>query len=241
MVLESIIFIPGTLCNAMLWNDQVSLLARKFEVFIADITEDSSVEDMARRILQDAPGRFHLVGFSLGGIVAMEVLRRAAHRIQKLVLLDTNPNAPTTAQIATWNKQIEAVKNGYFHKVVLEEVIRPGLHPSRQDKPNLLKQLMLMAESVGEAGFIRQLTANVHRPSGREVLEITDCPVLVIAGDEDALCPQSMQRDMVSLISNGQLHLINQCGHYSPIEQPADVQQQLDYFLSDFGNGDERT
>ena len=94
-----VVFAPGSLCDARLFESQLQGLDAPCSV--ADLTLDDSIEAMARRLLRDAPLRFALVGLSLGGVVAAEVLALAPERVRGVALMDTHLDAPSAAQLET--------------------------------------------------------------------------------------------------------------------------------------------
>jgi pimeloyl-ACP methyl ester carboxylesterase len=85
-----VLFLPGLLCDAEIWRDQADALSDVAECTIADLTQDESVGAMAERALALITGRFALVGLSMGGYVAFEIMRRAPERVMALALFDTS-------------------------------------------------------------------------------------------------------------------------------------------------------
>ena len=91
MALEPIVFLPGMMCDARVFEPQIIALGRERAVTVAPITVGDSIETIAQGLLAQLPEKFALVGLSMGGIVAMEILRRAPDRVSRIALLDTNP------------------------------------------------------------------------------------------------------------------------------------------------------
>src|SRR3989338_7711471 len=87
-----LLLIPGMMCDARMWGGLPALLHPR-PVAHCLPTKAETMADLAALILRDAPDRFALAGLSMGGIVAMEVLRQAPERVERLALLDTNPRA----------------------------------------------------------------------------------------------------------------------------------------------------
>lgn len=87
--MTDLILIPGLMCDATVWEPQRDALADIASVRIALPGARSSLVEMADAVLADAPPTFALAGHSMGGRVALEVMRRAAHRVTGLALLDT--------------------------------------------------------------------------------------------------------------------------------------------------------
>ena len=81
--------LPGLLCDATIWKHQIEAFSGGAQVIVPDLWPAPSIEAMAEIVLAAAPERFLLAGHSMGGRVALEVLRRAPERVERLALLDT--------------------------------------------------------------------------------------------------------------------------------------------------------
>ena len=229
--MTTLVLVPGTLCDVRLWLRQIAALAGVANVRVASVTEDDSIEAMARRLLEQSPESFSLAGLSLGGIVAMEVARLAPERVSRLALLDTNPNPPRPEQLTAWRRQIEAVESGAFRDTVEREFLPMLLHPSRYADEALRRDVRGMIDAVGARAFAKQLRANAGRPGARDVLPQVRCPALVLAGRQDRLCPPEMQADLASLLPSAKLALIEECGHLSTMERPEEVAAEMREWL----------
>src|SRR5215510_13742427 len=101
------VLIPGLLCTARLYAEQIPALWRFGPVTVADRTRDDSMAAIARRILAQAPPRFALIGLSMGGYIAFEILRQAGERVAKLALLDTTARPDLPEQTEKRKVQVE--------------------------------------------------------------------------------------------------------------------------------------
>ena len=98
MLKEPLVFLPGMMCDIRLFEHQLIDLAADRSVAVATITQGTTIAEIAKSVLRDAPAKFALAGLSMGGIVAMEILRLAPERLTKLALMDTNPLAETPSR-----------------------------------------------------------------------------------------------------------------------------------------------
>ncbi|MFD2924802.1 alpha/beta fold hydrolase [Halobacillus naozhouensis] len=226
-----LILLPGTLCDEKLWEHQVEHLSSLTDVSVHMLTEDDSIEDMALTVLKNAPERFSLAGLSLGGIVALEIVKRAPDRVTSLALLDTNPNPPRAEQIEAWGQFIEMAKNGQFKQITKKHLLPGLIRPESQTNKTLVSEILKMADQVGADALIRQMRALINKPDGRTVLTEISCPTLVMVGLEDTVCPLEMHKELASDIPSAKLVTIEQCGHLSSIEQPQAVSAVLQYWL----------
>ena len=215
-----VVFAPGSLCDARVFDDQVRGLGAPCSV--ADLTLDDSIEAMARRLLQDAPQRFALVGLSLGGIVAAEVFATAPERVGGVALLDTNLDAPSPAQVDTRRRWAADVRSGHLHDVIATLIPQMTIDPARHGR-----LIADMALGAGSAAFLRQNSALLHRHDLRDALACADVPVLVACGAEDSVCPPSIHTDLASRSPHARLAVVAQAGHLSTIDQPAALTSAL--------------
>jgi pimeloyl-ACP methyl ester carboxylesterase len=201
-------------------------------VLIADHTRDDSMSGIARRILRVAPARFAMVGLSMGGYIAFELLRQAPERIAKVALLDTSARADAPEQSAMRRAQMTLASQGRLAEVVEQQFPRLVHREHRADA--VLRQVFtLMAEDVGAAGFIRQQTAILGRADSRPTLGSIHCPTLVLVGEGDELTPPELAAEIAAGIPGARLTTVPQSGHVSTLEQPDEVTRALLEWLGD--------
>ena len=221
-----VVLIPGLLASARMYAAQVPQLWCAGPVMIADHTRDDSMSGIARRILSAAPARFALVGLSMGGYIAIELLRQAPERIAKVALLDTSARADAPEQTAMRRAQMTLASQGRLAEVVEQQFPRLVQRARRADVE--LRQLFdLMAQEVGAAGFIRQQTAILGRADSRATLGSIRCPTLVLVGEGDELTPPELAAEIAAGIPGARLTTVPQCGHMSTLEQPDEVTRAL--------------
>jgi pimeloyl-ACP methyl ester carboxylesterase len=219
---ETLILLPGLLCDAALWAAQEAGLADLADIRIADLTLDDNVEAMASRVLAHAPPRFALAGLSMGGYAALAVMRAAAGRVARLALLDTSAAPDTPEQTARRRGLIDLASRGQF-KGVTPRLLPLLVHPDRVSEQPLAGEVMAMAERVGPDAFLRQQRAIMGRPDSFPLLPTIAVPTLVLCGRQDALTPLAASEAMAAAIPGAALHVVEDCGHLSTMERPAQV------------------
>ena len=227
-----IVLIPGLLASARMYAAQIPQLWRVGPVLIADHTRDDSMSGIARRILGVAPARFALVGLSMGGYIAFELLRQAPERIAKVALLDTSARADAPEQSAMRRAQMTLASQGRLAEVVEQQFPRL-VHREHRADAALRQVFTLMAEDVGAAGFVRQQTAILGRADSRPTLGSIRCPTLVLVGEGDELTPPERAAEIAAGIPAARLTTVPQCGHLSTLEQPDEVTRALLEWLGD--------
>jgi pimeloyl-ACP methyl ester carboxylesterase len=221
-----VVLIPGLLTSARLYAEQIPALWRCGPVLIADHTRDDSLTAIARRILDTAPPRFALVGLSMGGYIAFEIMRQASQRVIKLALLDTSARADTPEQSQRRRELINFAQGGRFAEIPALQF--PQLvHPAHQHDAALRQLLRQMAEEVGAEAFVRQQQAIMTRSDSRPSLAAVRCPTLVLVGDGDALTPPELAAEIAAGIVGARRVVVQDSGHLSTLEQPQRVTQAL--------------
>lgn len=224
-MIEHLVFLPGLLCDERLWRDQVGALKGQASIQVADLTQDDSVEAMARRVLEAAPPRFGLVALSMGGYVAFELLRQAPERIERLALFATSAapdGAERAAQRRSW---MASLALGRFRGVT-QRMLPQLIHPDRVDEP-VGAEVQAMAERVGGEAFLRQQTAILNRPDSLPLLSSIKVPTLVAVGDGDVLTPPSESRTIHEGVAGSQFHVLPRCGHLPAMELPDETTELL--------------
>lgn len=233
-----LVLIPGLLCDERLWRHQVEHLSDLADPVVVDVTEGDSMTEMARAALLAAPpaGRFALAGLSMGGYVALEILRLEPERVAGLALLDTSARSDTPEQTATRRELIELSRRGRFEEVP-RRLLPIEVHPDRLNDEHLISIILGMADAVGSEAFVRQEDAIIGRQDSRKDLPKVAGPTLVLCGREDALTPVHLHEEMASLIPGSRLRVIESCGHLSTLERPAEVNEALRDWLKQIERG----
>jgi pimeloyl-ACP methyl ester carboxylesterase len=228
---QPLVLLPGLLNTRRLFDRQIADLADVAEVIVPELWHHDSIGAMAQATLDAAPGRFALGGFSMGGYVCFEILRRAPERVERLALMDTQATPDTPEATARRKGFIEQTKLGRFHGVqpsLLPQIV----HRDHLGDQSVIQPILEMAAEVGADGFCREQTAMIARPDSRPLLVEIKAPTLVLVGRQDIATPLQRAEEMAADISHSQLVVIDKCGHMAPLEKPAEVSAALRRWLS---------
>jgi pimeloyl-ACP methyl ester carboxylesterase len=228
---QPLVLLPGLLCDPRLWAHQSEALSDIADVTVADMTRDDSMAGMARRALDAAPERFALAGLSMGGYVALEIMRQAPERVTRLALLDTGSRADTPEQTTRRRDLIALADRGEF-KAVSPRLLPLFIHEGRLEDAALVADIAAMADAVGKEAFLRQQHAIMNRPDSRPELPGIACPTLVLCGRQDVLTPPELSEEMASLIPGADLVMVEACGHLSTMERPDEVNAAMRSWLT---------
>lgn len=212
-----LVLIPGMMCDARMWGGLPVVLDCPVTHVLP--TAADTMQDLARQALAMAPPRFALAGLSMGGIVAMEMVRQAADRVDRLALLDTNPRAEAPEVQARRQPQIDRALAGGLDRVMRNEM-KPNYLADGPEKSAILDLCMDMALALGPQVFARQSRALRDRPDQQATLAAFSGPALVLMGAEDRLCPLDRHQLMHALMPHSDLVIVPGAGHLPTLEQP---------------------
>jgi pimeloyl-ACP methyl ester carboxylesterase len=226
-----LVLVPGLLCTRALWEAQLTGLADVAHMTVADHTRHDSMMGIAESILAAAPHQFALAGLSMGGYIALEIIRLAPERVIKAAFLDTGSRADTPERSAARRELIAAAERDGA-RAVQERLMPVLIHKERlTDKP-LVDAVLRMGEDTGVEAFRRQQMALMGRPNSRPMLKGIQCPALVLVGREDALTPLELSQEIANGIPKAKLEIVSDCCHLSTMERPEAVNRALRSWLA---------
>jgi pimeloyl-ACP methyl ester carboxylesterase len=224
-----LVLIPGMMCDARMWGSLPTHLGPR-DVGHYLPTSADTVQALAAGVLREAPPVFALAGLSLGGIVAMEIVRQAPDRVERLALLDTNPCAETAEMQARRAPQIARALAGGLVGVMRDEM-KPNYLSNSPDRAEILGLCMDMALTLGPDIFARQSRALRDRPDQQATLIAFKGPALVLMGEDDRLCPRDRHELMLALMPQSRFAVIAGAGHLPTLERPAETAAEISRWL----------
>lgn len=230
-----LILLPGLASDATMWRDQLPTLPPALRPQVTDVhARHDTIEAMAAALLAEHPGELLLCGASMGGIVAMEVLRQAPGRIRGAALLGTNARPETEDMRQLRENAVQLFEQGRAAEVIRANVAF-AFHPSRARDAALTTTYLDFVLAAGAGQLVRQNRAIMSRPDARLHLSGVRCPLLVMCGDSDQLTPLECSREIAALVPHAELVVVPECGHMLTMEQPAFVNTRLKQWLSGVG------
>jgi|TARA_R110002124_G_scaffold65102_1_gene178196 pimeloyl-ACP methyl ester carboxylesterase len=223
---------PGFMTDQALWSRMAPGLAELGTCTFADLSRTDDLEVTARDLLKNAPDRFILIGFSLGGFVAREIVRLAPERVSGLVLMNSSARPPRP-EIAKRNAFLIGHTKERGFRGLSTEAVKKAFHPNRRDDEGLIQEVKDMALRMGADAFIRQLS--IARRDGRPDLAAIACPALVIWARQDELRSMTESQEMADAIPGARFEIIEDCGHMTPMEAPDAVLDVIASWLGDVG------
>jgi pimeloyl-ACP methyl ester carboxylesterase len=226
----NLVLLPGLLNDYRLFEQQMAWLADITIATVPDLTNANSMSALATEILSELPeGKFALAGLSMGGYLALEIMRQAPQRVTALALLDTSARPDTPEATANRKELIKLAETDLA--AVIDKLIPKLVHPSQLNDIQEINVIKAMADTLGKDVFIRQQQAIMNRIDSRPFLSEINCPTLILCGQDDAITPVEVHEEMHHGIKNSKLVTIPACGHLSTLDQPQEVTAALREWL----------
>ncbi len=223
---EPLVLVPGMMCDARVWATQTTVLGYERPVTVAPVCTGDRIEEMASGLLSCLPQKFALCGHGMGGVIALEVFRRAPERVIRLALLGTNPLSDTPQEAADREPRMIGAKAGRFD-TMLEADILPRYVGHGALKAQATATLQEMAQSLGPDLYARQERTMQRRRDQQSTLRRITPPTLVLAGSEDQVVPLKRQEFLAELIPYAKLSVLEGVGHMAMLEDPEGVTEAL--------------
>jgi len=220
----SLVLLPGTLCDRRVFVPLLKSLERSGVrmpgVQFLDTHRALTLMEAARQVLAAAPPEFLLLGFSLGGLVALQVALLDPARILGLALLGTKAGSVDPAKHPARRAQVLWAREHGTGRLLGERLWPACVSPANLSDVQLRTVLIDMADSLGLDAFDAQTELALTRPDLRSSLRSLPMPSLVLGGGDDVINPPSVQQELADGLGNATLAMIEGAGHFMLLEDP---------------------
>ncbi|MGE4431858.1 MAG: alpha/beta fold hydrolase [Sphingobium sp.] len=227
--MSMLLILPGLMCDSRMFAAQI-------DAFPGAVAVDGfydgcdRIEAMADYALARAPERFALFGHSMGARVALEVIRKAPERVERIALADTGIH-PVKPGEQEKRHALRDIGRAQGMAALVDAWLPPMVGPGNRGDDALMAALRAMSLSAGQAGFERQIEALLHRPDTDAALRGIAVPAFAIVGDADEWSPVDQHAAMAEKIPGAQLRVVEGAGHMAPAEKPHQFNQILREWL----------
>ena len=219
---QSAVLLSGLLCDETFWSDIPQRLSGVAEIQVVSFRGFSSIPAMAQHVLDIAPPRFAVAGHSMGGRVALEVMRAAPRRITGLALLNTGVHAVRDGEPQS---RSHLLRVAYEHgmSALAAEWLPPMMGTDAARAAELMPRLSAMIQRFTADAYAGQVSAMLNRPEVMTVLPTIAVPTMLLSGSDDTWSPVSQQQSIRRRIPHATLFEIHGAGHMAPLERPDSV------------------
>jgi pimeloyl-ACP methyl ester carboxylesterase len=225
-----LLFLPGLLCDASIWSEQVRAFRDRDPVAIDGYGLADRLDKMARIAIDQAPSAFSLVGHSMGARVALEIYRLVPERVERLALLDTGVHPPGLGEADKRHALLALGREQGIERLV-DEWLPPMVGPQARRDAAFMAKLKTMSTIGGTELYAVQIDALLNRPDYRPMLGAIRCPTLVGVGRQDEWSPVNQHEEIAAAIPGAELVIFEECGHMAPVEAAEQVNQALARWL----------
>ena len=230
---KCIVLLHGYLESMLVWDEFVDLLKGEYRVVTLDLpghgvslvdTEVHTMEYLAEcvALTMEALGidRYHVVGHSMGGYVALAMLDNYAQHLASITLLSSTTSADSVEKCDRRRREIELIKAGKKNtlaRLVPHQGFAPENVKRLNDYIEDLRELILITE---DDGVIAILGGMIERKSRGEQLRDSGTPHLFIFGRHDYYIPEDVAEEMIAADPNAEVMWLEHSGHMGFIEEP---------------------
>ena len=230
MLKPCLVLIPGTLCDGRMFLHQLRALRQHATVYCAGYEHLHDVDSWITHLLCQLPPTFSVAGFSLGGLMALELLRRAPERIDRLALIASNaqPGSAKGQKRSAWLHKMWLARGAG----VVARHVKPAYFHHEAKRRRHQQRVLQMALQTPQRSAFAQFAWAASRPQGFDALQGFTGPLLAVAGEHDRLCPPAWQQAMHSVQPAMVRIELERCGHFVPLESPAKLNSALIHWLN---------
>ncbi len=225
-----LLFIPGLAANHIMWRRQIEILSDIADCRVAPLPALDDLGAIAEHILDRAPEWFAMAGWSMGGYLCFELLRRAPERVLRLALLSTapDPEMPKSSERRLASIR-DSERRGFL--AMARDTVPRFVHPDRRDSEKVIETMVTQALQVGEHAYCQHQRAMMKPRDYRDLLPDIVCPTTMVVGRQDTLTRVSTHARMARAIPNATLAVIEDAGHVVTLERPGETGAALRHWL----------
>lgn len=223
-----LLFLPGLICDARTFDPQLAAFpqARAIDGY----GELASLADMATFVLDQAPDRFDLFGHSMGGRVALEIVRQAPARVRRLALVSTGVHGVQPGE-ADKREALSRLGRDQGFAALVDRWLPPMIGEPQRDDADFRESLRTMCLAQGQGKWEAQVAALLGRREAESLLPQLTCPTLVMTGELDLWSPPEQHRQFTASIPDAQLVIVPGAGHMITREAPVAVNSAISRWL----------
>jgi pimeloyl-ACP methyl ester carboxylesterase len=225
-----LLILPGLLCDSRMFGE--TLVAFPGSVVMDGFYDGADrIEAMAEHVIARMPDRCALLGHSMGARVALEIMRKAPERVDRLALVDTGIH-PVKPGEQEGRYRLRDLGRDQGMAALVAQWLPPMMGAAALRDEALMDNLYAMAVAAGMATFEAQIEALLHRPSLGTLLPTIACPTLILVGREDRWSPVAQHEGIAAAIPDARLHVVEGAGHMMPAEAPQSFNEQVEAWLA---------
>ncbi len=224
-----LILLPGLICDASIYAPQTAAFSDSRAIDGYGMRD--TLEGMAQYVLESAPEKFDLLGHSMGGRIALEIIRAAPERVRRLALVSTGIHPLKPGEVRN-RFELRRVGREQGMEALVDSWLPPMVAPAHRQDAAIMEPLQAMCMRAGLKVFDAQIDALLARGEVKSLLPDITCPTLVMTGSEDAWSPPAQHEEIAEAIPNSELVIVEGAGHMIQLEAPKAVNEAIARWLA---------
>lgn len=223
MTKETLVLIPGAACDKAVWKHQMDILSSLCHIHVPELSYCNNLDEMVAESINNLPEQFLLAGHSLGGCIALEIMRKASHRVNKLCLLSTSASADDPRMKHHRLNRISMAETGNYPELAKKLAEEFTYNKSMVED---VYQMFLRNRKL----FIHQQKNVMLRQESESILKNIQQESLIIVGEQDPYFFEST-KEIAALMPNARLEIIQECGHMVTMEKPQITTELMQHWI----------
>lgn len=230
--MTTVYFLPGMMCDKQLWQATWEHLPQSWNLHYLPMEQCDTRPDMVAMLdAALAAKRGHMVGFSMGGYLALEYGLNNPQAYHSLTMVGASAFGLSAAERDRRLKYLPMLKQGGY-KGISRHRMAQFVHPDKLDDPAVGGVVREMDVRLGKETLIRQITSGSLRESFLEQLSDLRCPTQLVGAELDGLIKPASLRKMEERIPDVRLEMLADTGHMIPLERPRELAALLEKFIA---------
>lgn len=230
---RSIYLLPGTMCDGRLWSRISGLLENQYNLQHIAIEKCMGIDSIRSKMAKEIPEQADVLGFSMGGYLAMEFALKYPQRIRSLVLVCVSDNELSEQEFRLRESYTQWLKHNEYGGMSVQRM-QKFIHPDHYNDAEITETILAMDRELGKATLISQLQGTSHRHSLADKLGKCSFSVQIVGAEQDNFVSYERLQRMAHLMPNSRLDMVENSGHMLPLEQPAKLAGILNTFYDSF-------
>lgn len=227
--METIVLIPGHGCKPEVFQAQVNVLSKHYHCICIDLCDYTTVNEVIEGILKKAPDQFIVLGFSLGAIIALQLVQQARARIQGLIYISAPYEGPPPRLLEELPVICKNLPDMDFMTFINAAYEKYFPNQSQQNPNYFIFKDMLI--KTGKKHYIDQAHMLLQAWSLKPECHNSH-PVLIMGGEHDHRALPEYHQKMAEQLKTSELHLIPNAKHFVTLEQPDAVNQIISKWIN---------
>jgi len=219
------------MCTKSIWDAQISILKKRYNVSIPSLKNIATVDDAVQKIINKNKKKISVIGFSMGGFIAIKLAIEYPEILDKLVLIGTNARNISQKRKLLLEKSLTTLNKKNFAKLFYQKNYSSYFSDKDLKNTSYQNTVYSMAKQLGYKTFLDQTNLILKRPNQLNKLNKIVSKTLIIRGKNDKLSSNIMNNELNKKIKYSVYTEIKNSSHFVMLEKPKAINKIVTNFL----------